>query len=116
MGGKTRSETASSFLRRVSDKSTDKEAKEWVKTALLMQQNQQVALSVLGTMTIVIMPGGGFHFALSPHLMIRRESLDWVDAALGDAQEYIRELRKKVTERDLSQAQQTAHEAEHQEE
>jgi hypothetical protein len=118
MGGKTRSETAITFLRKISEKKTDKEAREWVEQTLQMAKDQQMALSVLGTMTITVVPGGGFHYTLSPHLMVRRETLDWVDQALNDAQQYVRELRKRVTERDLATAQQqeTEVEVENQEE
>ncbi len=112
MGGKTRSETAITFLRKISEKKTDKEAREWVEQTLQMAKDQQMALSVLGTMTITVVPGGGFHYTLSPHLMVRRETLDWVDQALNDAQQYVRELRKRVTERDLATAQEQATEVE----
>ena len=112
MGGKTRSETAITFLRRISDKKTDKEAREWVENTLQMARDQQIALSVLGTLTITIVPGGGFHYALSPHLMVKRETLDWVEQALNDTQQFIRELRKRVTERDLATAQGQATEVE----
>lgn len=118
MGGKTRSETAITFLRKISGKKTDKEAREWVEQSLAMAKDQQLALSVLGTLTITVVPGGGFHYALSPHLMMSRETLDWVDQALNDTQQFIREIRKRVVERDLATAEQkdTEVEVENQEE
>lgn len=112
MGGKTRSETAAAFLKRISGKEKDREAKEWVEQSLQMAKDQQLALSVLGTLTITVVPGGGFHYALSPHLMMSRETLDWVDQALNDTQQFIREIRKRVVERDLATAQQQGTEVE----
>ncbi len=108
MGGKKRSETAIAFLRRISEQDTDKEAREFIEEAMVALKDQQLALSVLGTLSIVIVPGGAFHYSLSPHLMMRRETLDWVDQALSDTQGFIRELRAKVIERDIAQAKQLA--------
>lgn len=104
MGGKTRSETAAAFLKRVSGKGKDREAKEWTEKTLELSQNQHLALSVLGVVSIVVVPGGAFHYSLSPHLMMRRETLDWVDEALSNTQKYVRELRAKVVERDIEVA------------
>ncbi len=112
MGGKTRSETAIAFLRRISEQDTDKEAREFLEEAMVALKDQQLALSVLGTLSIVIVPGGAFHYSLSPHLMMRRETLDWVDQALSDTQKYIRELRTKVIERDIAQAKEVPNQEE----
>ena len=103
MGGKTRPETAASFLKRLSGKEKDREAKEWVEKTLQLAHSQQLALSVLGTISITVVPGGAFHYAFSPHLITNRETLDWVDQALSDTQKYVREIRKQIIERDLNQ-------------
>ena len=103
MGGKTRPETAASFLKRLSGKEKDREAKEWVEKTLQLARSQQLALSVLGTISITVVPGGAFHYAFSPHLITNRETLDWVDQALSDTQKYVREIRKQIIERDLNQ-------------
>ena len=103
MGGKTRPETAASFLKRLSGKEKDREAKEWVEKTLQLARSQQLALSVLGTISITVVPGGAFHYVFSPHLITNRETLDWVDQALSDTQKYVREIRKQIIERDLNQ-------------
>ena len=108
MGGKTRPETAASFLKRLSGKEKDREAKEWVEKTLQLARSQQLALSVLGTISITVVPGGAFHYVFSPHLITNRETLDWVDQALSDTQKYVREIRKQVMERDLNQAEEKA--------
>ena len=116
MGGKTRPETAAALLKRLSGKEKDREAKEWVENTLGLARSQQLALSVLGTVCITVVPGGAFHYSFSPHLISNRETLDWVDQALSDTQKYVRELRKRVIERDLAEAQQQDTEVEDQEE
>ncbi len=108
MGGKTRSETAAAFLKRISGQERDREAKEWTEKALKLAQEQHLALSVLGTISITVVPGGALHYAFSPHLVTNGETLDWVDQALSDTQKYVRELRKRVIERDLNQVEQEA--------
>jgi succinylarginine dihydrolase len=118
MGGKTRPETAAAFLKRISGQEKDRDAKEQIEQIVELAQNQRLALSVLGTISITVVPGGAFHYAFSPHLITNRETLDWVDQALNDTQKYVRELRKRVIERDLATAQQqdTEVEVENQEE
>ena len=95
-------------MKRLSGKEKDREAKDWVEKTLPLAHSQQLALSVLGTISITVVPGGAFHYAFSPHLITNRETLDWVDQALSDTQKYVRELRKKIIERDLSQAEEKA--------
>lgn len=93
-------ESATAFLKRVTGLEDGAEAQQVVEKALQMGQNQQVALQNMGTITIIVVPGGAFGWHLSDNLN-NRVALDSVDKALNDVQEEVIDMRRQLTEEEL---------------
>lgn len=96
-------ESAAAFLRRVSEKELDKEAREWTEKALLLGKQQAVALSTMGTVTILVVPGGAFANYIAPHLLSSRGGLNSVEQALDDVRKEIHLIRDKIIDQEIEQ-------------
>ena len=93
-------ESAAAFLKRVTGLENNVEAQQAVEKALQMGQSQQVALQNMGTLTLIIVPGGAFGWHLSDNLN-NRVALDSVDKALNDVQEELIGMRRQLTDEEL---------------
>lgn len=93
-------ESAAAFLKRITGLDKDEEAREWLEERLSRAQMQQLALQHMGTLTIIVVPGGAFGWHLSDNLN-NRVALDSVDKALNDVQEEIIGMRRQLTEQEL---------------
>lgn len=99
---KTR-ESAAAFLRRVSGKELDTEAREWHEEMLVVAQRQAIALSTMGTVTILVVPGGAFANYIAPHLISSRGGLNSVEQALDDVRKEIHVMRDKLIDQEVEQ-------------
>ena len=99
---KTR-ESAAAFLRRGSGKELDAEAREWLEEMLIVAQRQTIALSTMGTVTILVVPGGAFANYISPHLLSSRGALNSVEQALDDVRKDIHEIRDQIIDQEIEQ-------------
>jgi hypothetical protein len=93
-------ESAAAFLRRVAGIENDKEAREWIEETLQKAQLQHLAMSNMGTITVIVVPGGAFGWHISDNLM-SRVALDSVDKALNDVQEDVITIRRRITDKEL---------------
>jgi len=93
-------ESAAAFLRRVTRLKKDSDAREWVEDRLQKAHLQQVAMENMGTITIIVVPGGAFGWHLSANLM-SRVALDSVDKALNDVHDDVISMRRRLTEEEL---------------
>ena len=93
-------ESAAAFLKRITGLTKDEEARDWLEEKLKKSHMQQVALQNMGTVTIIVVPGGAFGWHLSDNLNTR-VALDSVDKALNDVQEEVINMRRQLTEQEL---------------
>jgi len=93
-------ESATAFLKRVSGIEDSVEAQELVEKSLQMGLKQQQALQNMGTLTVIIVPGGAFGWHLSDNLN-NRVALDSVGKALNDVQDEVIMMRRQLTEEEL---------------
>jgi hypothetical protein len=100
---KKQRESAAAFLRRVSGKEVDKEAREWLEEMLIVAQRQTIALSTMGTVTILVVPGGAFANYISPHLLSSRGALNSVEQALDDVRKDIHEIRDRIIDQEIEE-------------
>jgi len=104
MGTRKKSrESAAAFLRRVSGKEIDTEAREWLEKSLGLAQKQAIASSTMGTVTILVVPGGAFANYIAPHLIASRGGLNSVEQALDDVRKEIHLIREKLIEQEIEQ-------------
>ncbi len=96
-------ESAAAFLRRISEKELDAEAREWLEGVVGVAKSQAVALRTMGTVTILVVPGGAFANYISPHLLMSRGGLNSVEQALDDVRKDIHEMRERVIEQEIEQ-------------
>jgi CHASE3 domain sensor protein len=101
MARKKQRESAAAFLRRVSEKEIDKEAREWIEEALTVAQRQAIALATMGTITVLVVPGGAFANYISPHLLSSRGALNSVEQALDDVRKEIHLIRDKLIDKEI---------------
>lgn len=99
---KTR-ESAAAFLRRVSGKDLDAEARKWLEEMVTVAQRQAIALSTMGTVTILVVPGGAFANYIAPHLISSRGGLNSVEQALDDVRKEIHLMRDKLIDQEVEQ-------------
>ena len=99
---KTR-ESAAVFLRRISEKETDAEARKWFEEMIPLAQQQALALAGMGTVTILVVPGGAFANYISPHLLASRGALNSVEQALDDVRKDVHAIRDKIIDREIEQ-------------
>lgn len=99
----SKSESASAYLRRVTNTETLADAKKILDRALTISSNQSQALEKLGTITIVVIPVGAYTYMLSPNLIANIEALDSADKALSDVKEYVRNIRKQIIQKEVEQ-------------
>jgi len=94
-------ESAAAFLRRISGKEIDKEAREWLEEMTNAAKSQAIALSTMGTVTILVVPGGAFANYIAPHLLSSRGGLNSVEQALDDVRKEIHLIRDKVIDQEI---------------
>lgn len=96
-------ESAAAFLRRVSDKELDAEARKWIEEMIPAAKRQALALSAMGTITILVVPGGAFANYISPHLLASRGALNAVEQALDDVRKDIHAIRDRIIDKEIEQ-------------
>jgi hypothetical protein len=100
---KKQRESAAAFLRRISNKEVDTEAREWFEGMLAVIQRQTIALQTMGTVTILVVPGGAFANYVSPHLLASRGALNSVEQALDDVRKEIHLIRDKLIDKEIEE-------------
>lgn len=95
-------ESASAFLRRITGVENDKAAREKITALLTQAEHQRVALTNMGTVTIIVIPGGALGWHISSNLM-NRVALDSVDIALNDVHDDIIKMRRQLIDQELQQ-------------
>jgi len=103
MAKKSGKESSAAFLKRVTGAKTEADAQKLVEEELIRSVQQRRAIEALGTITIVVIPGGALAHYFSPHLLMHRNSLDAVDTALSEVREYVNSVRNSVIEAEIEQ-------------
>ena len=70
---------------------------------LATAKTQALALYAMGTITILVVPGGAFANYISPQLLVSRESLNAVEQALDDVRKDVRAMRDRVIDQEIKQ-------------
>lgn len=96
-----KSESIANFVRRISGQENLEEARTWIENSVLERNARRRAMEHMGTVTIIVMPGGSFGFHLSENLTRTRGGLDSVDRALDDVREFVQQVRSQVIDKEI---------------
>ena len=100
---KNKQEGIGAFLQRVTQTKTNKNAREQIQKMLQLSAGQQVALQRMGIISVIVVPGGVFHYTISPALLKDRVGINSIERALTSVLNALGDIRNDVIEQEVKQ-------------